>query len=186
MKKTLFIALSAILLASCCQKPCTEISGLPAKWLFNTENTNLFEGTWTGVDHYLGSMTGSPARITVVSASAEDQDKFEYRVKTNKAEVNNLTEGDYILFSTPVGYLEAGSHIEIDAVVMSSPDSPKYFIAEILDGKEWKSVERDLRTAEEDTGIRYTFMCSGTGSKGYQKRRTQDKIQSCRRHHMQW
>ena len=168
MKKTLFIALSAILLASCCQKPCTEISGLPAKWLFNTENTNLFEATWTGEEHYVGSMTGSPARITVVSAVPEDQDKFEYRVKTNKAEVNNLAEGDYILFSTPAGYIEAGSHIEIDAVVMSSPDSPKYFIAEIFDGKEWKSVERDLRTAEENPEIKYTFMCSGTGSKAYQ------------------
>ena len=85
MKKTLIIASLALLLSSCCQKPCTEISGLPAKWLFNTENTNLFEGTWTGEDHYLGSMTGSPARITVVSASAENQDKFEYRVKTKNS-----------------------------------------------------------------------------------------------------
>lgn len=168
MKKTLIIASLAVFLASCCQNPCTEISGLPAKWLFSTENTNLYEGTWTGEEHYLGSMTGSPSRITVVSADPEEQDKFEYRVKSNKGEVNNLTEGDYILFSTPANYIEAGSHIEIDVVVMSSPDSPKYFIAEILDGKQWKSSEVDLRSAEENPEIKYTFMCSGTGSKAYQ------------------
>ena len=74
MKKTIIIASLAIVLSSCCQQPCTEISGLPAKWQFNTENTNLYEGTWTGEGHYLGSMTGSPARITVVSSVPEEQD----------------------------------------------------------------------------------------------------------------
>ena len=144
------ILAAIIFAAGCCQQPKCEIANLPAKWQFSTENTPLYEGTWTGEHHYLGAMNGATSKITAVSADATKQDKFEYRIRGNKAEVNNLENGDYILFCTPVSHIEAGSHIEIDAVVMSSPHSPKYFIAEILDGKEWKSSEDDLRTAEED------------------------------------
>lgn len=162
------ILAAIIFAAGCCQQPKCEIANLPAKWQFSTENTPLYEGTWTGEHHYLGAMNGATSKITAVSADAAKQDKFEYRIRGNKAEVNNLENGDYILFCTPVSHIEAGSHIEIDAVVMSSPHSPKYFIAEILDGKEWKSSEDDLRTAEEDPQVKYTFRCSGTGAKGYQ------------------
>ena len=40
--------------------------------------------------------------------------EFSYRVKGNRPEVSNLTENDYILFSTPVDYMEKGSNIEIE------------------------------------------------------------------------
>lgn len=168
MKQTVLFAALAILFASCCQQPESEISSLPAKWIFSTDNIPFYEGNWTGEDHYLGSMTGSPAKITVVRAEGKEDMAFSYRVKGNRPEVSNLTENDYILFSTPVGYMEKGSNIEIDAVIMTSPDSPKYFIAEIYDGGQWKSSEADLRTAEENPEIRYTFMGAGTGTKNYQ------------------
>lgn len=168
MKQTVLFATLAILMASCCQRPESEISGLPAKWIFSTDNIPFYEGNWTGEDHYLGSMTGSPAKITAVRAEGKEDVEFSYRVKGNRPEVSNLTENDYILFSTPVDYMEKGSNIEIDAVIMTSPDSPKYFIAEIYDGGKWKSSEADLRTADENPEIRYTFMSSGTGSKNYQ------------------
>jgi hypothetical protein len=168
MKQTVLFATLAILFASCCQQSSTEISGLPAKWIFSTDNIPFYEENWTGEDHYLGSMTGSPAKITAVRAEGKEDLAFSYRVKGNRPEVSNLTENDYILFSTPVGYIEKGSNIEIDAVIMTSPDSPKYFIAEIYDGGQWKSSEADLRTADENPEIRYTFMGAGTGTKNYQ------------------
>lgn len=168
MKQTVLFATLAILFASCCSHTASEISSLPAKWIFSTDNIPFYEENWTGEDHYLGSMTGSPARITAVRADGKEDLAFSYRVKGNRPEVSNLTENDYILFSTPVGYIEKGSNIEIDAVIMTSPDSPKYFIAEIYDGGQWKSSEADLRTAEENPEIRYTFMGAGTGTKNYQ------------------
>lgn len=167
MKKILLLATTIIALASCCQHSGNGIPEFPARWILTNDGNLLYESTWTGRDHYLGSMNGNPSRITVVSAKG-DKDKFDYRIRGKVAEVNHMTEGDYILFNVPVQNLKAGSHIEIDAVVMSSPDSPKYFIAEILDGKEWKSVDKDLRTAPENPEIKYTFMCSGTGPDKYQ------------------
>jgi hypothetical protein len=38
----------------------------------------------------------------------------------------------------------------------------------MYDGGQWKSSEADLRTAEENPEIRYTFMGAGTGTKNYQ------------------
>lgn len=168
MKKTVLLATFALLLASCCNQPALEISSLPAKWMFTTENIPLYEANWTGEEHYLGAMTGSPAKITVVRAEGREGQAFEYRLKGNRPEVSTIAENDYILFSTPADYIEKGSNIEIDAVIMSYPEAPKYFIAEIYDGGQWKSSEADLRTAEENPEIRYTFKCSGTGSKNYQ------------------
>ena len=122
MKQTVLFATLAILFASCCQQSSTEISSLPAKWIFSTDNIPFYEENWTGEDHYLGSMTGSPAKITAVRAEGKEDLAFSYRVKGNRPEVSNLTENDYILFSTPVGYIEKGSNIEIDAVIMTAPD----------------------------------------------------------------
>ena len=168
MRCIFLLAAMVFAAVSCCQQAKNEIvAEFPARWILTNDGNLLYESRWTGEGHYLGSMNGNPANITIVSAKG-DQDKFDYRIRGKVAEVNHMTEGDYILFSVPVKNLKAGSHIEIDAVVMSSPDSPKYFIAEILDGKQWKSVENDLRTAAEDPEAKYTFMCSGTGPDKYQ------------------
>ena len=168
MRYISLLATLVIAAVSCCQQPKNEtVAEFPARWILTNDGNLLYESCWTGEGHYLGSMNGNPATITVVSAKG-DQDKFDYRIRGKVAEVNHMTEGDYILFTVPVQNLKAGSHIEIDAVVISSPDSPKYFIAEIQDGKRWKSVEDDLRTAVEDPEVKYTFMCSGTVPEKYQ------------------
>ena len=167
MKKIILIVTAMIAFASCRQYSDSCIPDFPARWILSNDGNLLYESTWTGKEHYLGSMNGNPARITIVSAK-EDQGKYDYRIRGKVAEVNHMTEGDYILFSVPVQNLEAGSNIEIDAVIMSSPDSPKYFIAEIKEGREWTSAETDLRSAPENPGIKYTFMCSGTGAENYQ------------------
>ena len=167
MKKIILIVTAMIAFASCREYSDSRIPDFPARWILSNDGNLLYESTWTGKEHYLGSMNGNPARITIVSAK-EDQGKYDYRIRGKVAEVNHMTEGDYILFSVPVQNLEAGSNIEIDAVIMSSPDSPKYFIAEIKEGREWTSAETDLRSAPENPGIKYTFMCSGTGAENYQ------------------
>ena len=165
----LLSAIMVIVATSCCSSTQTDsYNPFPAKWMFSTENIPLYESNWTGEDHYLGAMTGSPARITAVRSESKKDVPFTYRLKGNRPEISTLTENDYILFSTPVSQVEKGSHIEIDAVIMSYPNSPKYFIAEIFDNGEWKASEADLRTAEENPEIKYTFECSGTGSKRYQ------------------
>ena len=78
MKQTVLFATLAILMASCCQRPESEISGLPAKWIFSTDNIPFYEGNWTGEDHYLGSMTGSPAKITAVRAEGKEDVEFRF------------------------------------------------------------------------------------------------------------
>ena len=81
MKRTIVFAALAMIIASCCSHTASEISGLPAKWIFSTDNIPFYEENWTGEDHYLGSMTGSPARITAVRADGKEDLAFSYRVK---------------------------------------------------------------------------------------------------------
>lgn len=169
MKPYFFVLITIVLgiASSCCHKSEADFTELPAKWIINTDNLQLYEEDWTH-KHFIGSMTGSPAKITAVRSEDDGGRPLEFRINGNKPEVNCLTEGDYLLFKIPVSMIEAGSCIEIDAVLITYPESPKYFIAEIFDGGEWTCSERDLIKSVEDPEVKYTFMCSGTGTKHYQ------------------
>ncbi len=80
-----------------------------------------------------------------------------------------MVEGDYWLYVLPVKSVAAGSAIEFAATMSGDANAPKYFIVEYYEDGTWKSVAEDLRTATEDSSIKYTYMSSGdiSGS-GYQ------------------
>lgn len=163
-------SLSSILISAICIvctftqcRPSSDTTGnFPAKWIFSERNAPLYAGRWTGGDHKIGAMNGSQARIEAVRGSG-DGTPFRYFDVKGKPIVSSLIENDYILFSIPVNGLEKGSHIEIDATVLSCPSSPKYFIIEHLEGGKWKSVKEDLQAVPENPVLEYSFMCTGRG-----------------------
>lgn len=165
MKKLrLLPAFMTFVLALCLQGCARETRGneFPAQWIFSERNAPLYAENWVGDRHFVGAMTGSPARIEAVRGSG-DEHPFTYKDVNGKPVVGTLIEDDYILFTVPVRDLEGGSYMEIDATVLSNPSSPKYFIIEYLEEGKWKSVAEDLLEVPEIPQLKYSFMCSGIG-----------------------
>ena len=159
--KTAVYTLCIICAFSQCHTPSDETSNLPARWIFTERNTILYASGWTGDEHFAGAMSGSSARIEAVRKNGGND--FTYTDRNGAPFVSTLTEDDYILFTVPSVDLDKGSHVEIDAAIVSNPASPKYFIIEYLEGGKWKSVADDLLSVPENPELKYSFMCSGIG-----------------------
>lgn len=96
----------------------------------------------------------SPAVLTVVGVNGK---KLDYTLK-NGAQVANTDVGDYFLYAVPVKKAEAGEQFDFMCTIAGTQQtSPQYFIFEYWDNGCWNSVEGDLRTAEDDTSIQYSF-----------------------------
>ena len=159
--KTLSAALFACILFSHCGKYSDTGRNLPSEWLFLDKNTPLYIGNWIGGDHSIGAMNGSYARFEAVRASGNEDIPFTYTEYDSAPFAGTLVKDDYLLFRVPVEFLEQGSHIEIDAVVISNPSSPKYFLIEYYESGRWKSVSEDLLPVPEDPQLKYSFLCTG-------------------------
>ena len=83
----------------------------------------------------------------------------------NRIMSDQFREGDSWVFKQPVGKLPKGTFVEFDFCFLSNPGSPKYYVVEVKDGKDWHtSIETPL-TAPEDPSLQYSFRapCKGTG-----------------------
>ena len=76
------------------------------------------------------------------------------------ARVSNLGVGDYLLYAIPTKGVAAGEQIDFMCSIGPASGAPKYYIFEYWDDGEWKSVEGTLRTAAEDSNIKYSFICT--------------------------
>lgn len=86
MRCIFLLAAMVFAAVSCCQQAKNEIvAEFPARWILTNDGNLLYESRWTGEGHYLGSMNGNPATITIVSAKG-DQDKFDYRIRGKVAD----------------------------------------------------------------------------------------------------
>ena len=153
--------LSCIFLSQCQSQEASELSS--AQWLFMDKNTPLYAEYWVGEGHHINAMNGSQARIEAVRTSAKEQTPFSYSIVDGTPYVGTLTQDDYILFRVPAGNMGKGSHVEVDAVLVSNPSSPKYFIIEYQEGGEWKSLGEDVYPVPENPDMKYSFICSGLG-----------------------
>ena len=74
------------------------------------------------------------------------------------ATISNLGVGDYLLFAVPVKAIAAGEQIDFMCTIgASEANAPKYWIFEYWDGGRWNTIENELRVAEENPAIRYSF-----------------------------
>lgn len=147
-----------------CGNPQTYRNGFPAQWIFMEQNTPLYACRWTSGNHVINAMNGSPAYITAVRDISRKNTPFKYQDINGKPFVSTLCEDDFLLFSIPASRLEKGSFIEIEATIVSNPDSPKYFIIEYMESGKWKSNPEDLRPIPEKPEMKYSFACSGIGT----------------------
>lgn len=74
------------------------------------------------------------------------------------AMLSGLSVGDYLLYAVPVKNLAAGEQIDFMCTIAANDDnSPKYWMFEYWDNDRWNTIESDLRAANEDSSIKYSF-----------------------------
>ena len=102
----------------------------------------------------VSSPKGSSALFSAVNVSGNTLTMTNERGAT----IAGMGAGDYYLFAVPVTKVEAGEQFDFMCTMTAmQPTAPKYWIFEYWDCGQWKSLESTLRTAEEDSSIRYSF-----------------------------
>lgn len=72
--------------------------------------------------------------------------------------VAGIGAGDYFLFAVPAENIKAGEQIDFMCTMTASEaDAPKYWIFEYWDAGRWNGIESELRTAPQDSSIRYSL-----------------------------
>ena len=135
-----------------------------AQWVFDGNAVSSYSNLWKQQNIIPATFGGG--YITVQRGEKNASIPFKCTVKGNNPNVSTMVEGDCWLFRFPVASLAAGSVIEFDATMAGDAKSPKYYIVEYLDGGKWKCNEDELKTASENSSIKYTYKCSGDVSTG--------------------
>lgn len=126
----------------------TISDGFPVRMEAQRYDTELWQSR--GVS----TIKGRGAVLSAVSVSGNTL------ITTNEhgATIAGMGAGDYFLFAVPVTKVEAGEQFDFMCTMTAmETTSPKYWIFEYWDSGRWNSVENTLRTAEEDSSIRYSF-----------------------------
>ena len=129
-------------------------------WITGDKTIDKYSESWSsGSNHLDATILGNGYYEAVKTGPGS----FTFGIDKYRTTAD-LKQGDYWLVTLPLDKdLEKGTYVELDFTMVSQPNSPKYFIVEVLDGKKWKSNESDLRKAVEDPRIKYTVKCSGLG-----------------------
>lgn len=99
---------------------------------------------------------GSSAVLCAVSKSGKE---LTYSVNSGAC-VAGMSKGDYLLFAVPTKGVKMGEQVDFMCTIAAvAASSPKYFIFEYWDGGQWHSVKESLRTAAEDSAIKYSLYC---------------------------
>ena len=128
-----------------------------AQWVFDGNAVSSYSNLWKQQNIIPATFGGG--YITVQRGEKNASVPFKCTVKGNNPNVSTMVEGDCWLFRFPVASLAAGSVIEFDATMAGDAKSPKYYIVEYLDGGKWKCNEDELKTASENSSIKYTYKC---------------------------
>lgn len=156
---------SASATASITVSQAASATSFPSDWMFSNDS---FSANW--VDNgIIPATNGNAGYIKVFRGSASSPD-FVRTVSDNRPVISNIIKGDYILYSVPVANLPANSYISFATqfIPTKSSNAHKYFICEILDGDTWKANDAQLRTATEDSNIKYSFkLYYGNGQYGF-------------------
>lgn len=135
---------------------------LPSKWKVTRTSAKNYCESWTGPKHMVPATECGTAYLTVLRKDGGNDAGLRYSIyKEQMPRVEGLTEGNCMMIVIPAGKGKIGPYVEMDLMLGSRPDSPKYFLVEYFDKGEWKVSQAALRTAKEDPSIRYNVKCSG-------------------------
>lgn len=108
------------------------------------------------------------AIVALLALNCGAQNSYKWKItKQSRPELRDslqmhgLKAGECWNFTLPVKDVEAGSYVEFDLVVGSEPDSPKYFMVEYLDGRQWKPTEGRVYPVPENPKLKYNVKCTG-------------------------
>lgn len=150
MKKAAFLSLIV-----CLSFPI-QAQNLAGKWIFMKSKTADFEQLWLN-EHKVPALDGGTAYITAETSNPS----AEYKIVSSQMPcLEGMRRGDSWTFHIPVKHFKGG-YVETDLVLGTKPSSPKYFIVEYLDGKEWKISRSDLHPVPENPALSYNVKCTG-------------------------
>ena len=127
-------------------KSITE--GFPAKLETQTYISEKWESSG------ICSPVDSPAVLSAVSVNGS---KLTFE-EDGGAILSGTGVGDYLIYAVPAKGVSAGEQFDFMCTIVGiDPTSPKYWIFEYWDAGRWNAIESELRTAEENPAIKYSF-----------------------------
>ncbi|MBQ0024386.1 MAG: hypothetical protein KBT00_01495 [Bacteroidales bacterium] len=149
-----FLALTAI--------SASAEDALPAKWKLTKSSAQKFEAAWLADGHKASSTECGSVYMTVTQARKNRGNELKHSIyKSQMPRVEGLLEGDCLVFVIPAGEKAVGPYVELDLMIGSRPDAPRYYAVEYFDRGKWRQSLSGLRTAPEDSRIRYNVKFSG-------------------------
>lgn len=139
------------------QEPMTVADSFPAKWHYGTDEAA--GGGW--LDHGAARANMGVGRNgAMMTAVGVNNRRLGHVLATSYKQsigIANLYTGDYLLFSVPVKALPAGCDVDFMLTIAANDNTaPKYWVAEILDGGEWRKPDGPLDLRQTD-GEDYSF-----------------------------
>lgn len=132
----------------------------PSKWKVTRTAAKDYTDTWLGEKHFVKATECGEALFTVAQADCNKANPLRYSIyKDQMPRVEGLMEGDCLMLVMPADKKRHGKYVELDLMLGTRPDSPRYFVVEYLENGQWKLSQAALRTSEE--GIQYNVKCSG-------------------------
>lgn len=123
-------------------------NGFPAR----LETKNSSNDGWES--NGIATPANSSAVLSAVSASGK---RLAF-TEDGGLEISDTQVGDYFIYAVPVENLAAGEQIDIMCTMVAmESSSPKYWVVEYWDNDRWNTIDGDLRVAEEDKNIEYSF-----------------------------
>lgn len=114
--------------------------------------------TWSSENKFYATALDGASKAYISTFSLSENARLS-RVKSgNNIAAAGLGTGDGFEFTYPSVTLAAGTSVDFMAgFITNSLEAPKYWLFEYYEDGEWKTVEKDLRTAKEDPSIKYSF-----------------------------
>ncbi len=147
MMKKLFLSLL-------CAASAILASAQSAQWYFSPDRQEGVQNQW--LEGSVKSTDYDEALLEIEAGGAEGALPQTCMVG-KKPGVTGLRTGDALVFTMPVQKLPEGTFVEFEMTLAASPESPRYFLLEYLDGGEWKPAS----DAKEEDGIFYSFQVFG-------------------------
>ena len=126
-----------------------------ARWRIKTQDlTSAKVALWQDENCYY-ALSGEYAGTAYISTSGS----AARTTQNNQLAVCNILAGDAVEFTVPLAStLAAGNAVDFMATLRSSGGGiPRYWIFEYYEDGQWKSAEQDLKTAAEDTSVKYSL-----------------------------